>query len=177
MTALEKSKRRGRILRYAPLILWAGTVFLASSTTGSMSNTSRIIRPLLEWLFPHTPDDVLTVYHGYIRKFAHFFEYAVLAFLASRAFWGSSVGLLKRFWTIFAFCVVLIIASIDEYNQSFNTARTGSIYDVLLDCTGGIATISILLFFTKKTAKNLQNPSAELEQVSAELERPSAKLE
>ena len=149
MTVLEKSKRRGRILRYAPLILWAGAVFLASSTTGSMSNTSRIIRPLLEWLFPNTPEDVLTVYHGYIRKFAHFFEYAVLAFLASRAFWSSSVDLLRRFWTIFAFCVVLIIASIDEYNQSFNTARTGSIYDVLLDCAGGI-TMILCLWLLKK---------------------------
>lgn len=153
MTVLEKSKRRGRILRYAPLILWAGAVFLASSTTGSMSNTSRIIRPLLEWLFPNTPEDVLTVYHGYIRKFAHFFEYAVLAFLASRAFWGSSVTFLRKFWMIFAFLVVLIIASIDEYNQSFNTARTGSIYDILLDCTGGLTMILLISIYKNKTAK------------------------
>ncbi|MCD9186369.1 MAG: VanZ family protein [Pyrinomonadaceae bacterium] len=153
MTVLEKSKWRGRILRYAPLILWAGAVFLASSTTGSMSNTSRIIRPLLEWLFPHTPEDVLTVYHGYIRKFAHFFEYAVLAFLASRAFRGSSVGLLQRFWTVLAFFVVLTIASIDEYNQSFNPARTGSVYDILLDCAGGLAMILSILIYKNKTAK------------------------
>lgn len=163
MTDLEKSKRRGRILRYAPLILWAGAVFLASSTTGSMSNTSRIIRPLLEWLFPNTPDDVLTTYHGYIRKFAHFFEYSVLALLASRAFWSSSIDLLRRFWMIFAFLFVLTIASIDEYNQSFNTARTGSVYDILLDCAGGITMILFLWFFTKKTSKNLQNLSAALE--------------
>lgn len=154
MTVLEKSKRRGRILRYAPLILWAGAVFLASSTTGSMSNTSRIIRPLLEWLFPHTPEDVLTLYHGYIRKFAHFFEYAVLAFFASRAFWSSSVDILRRFWTIFAFLFVLTISSIDEYNQSFNTARTGSIYDVLLDCTGGITMIFCLWLLKKRIAEN-----------------------
>lgn len=153
MTVLEKSKRRGRILRYAPLILWAGAVFLASSTTGSMSNTSRIIRPLLEWLFPNTPEDILTVYHGYIRKFAHFFEYAVLAFLASRAFWSSSIDLLRRFWMIFAFLVVLTIASIDEYNQSFNTARTGSVYDILLDCTGGLTMILLISIYKNKTAK------------------------
>lgn len=152
---IEKRNWRGRIIRYAPLILWAGAVFLASSTTGSMSNTSRIIRPLLEWFFPNTPEAVLSVYHGYIRKFAHFFEYAVLAFFASRAFWSSSINFLRRFWTIFAFLVVLIIALGDEYNQSFNTARTGSIYDVLLDCSGGITMIVLFCFFTRKASKNL----------------------
>lgn len=155
MRVLAKTKWRGRIIRYAPLILWAGAVFLASSSTGSMSNTSFIIRPLLEWLFPNTPADSISVYHGYIRKFAHFFEYAVLAFFASRAFWSSSVNFLRRFWSIFAFLFVLIIASTDEYNQSFNIARTGSIYDVLLDCAGGITMIVLFWFFTRKASKNL----------------------
>lgn len=145
MTVWAKTKWRGRIIRYAPLILWAGAVFLASSTTGSMSNTSRIIRPLLEWFFPNTPENVLIIYHGYIRKFAHFFEYAVLAFFASRAFWSSSIFFLKRFWTLFAFLFILIVASVDEYNQSFNSARTGSIYDVLLDCAGGLFMILTIL--------------------------------
>lgn len=149
MTVLGKSKWRGRIIRYAPLILWAGAVFLASSTTGSMSNTSLIIRPLLEWFFPNTPEDILSLYHGYIRKFAHFFEYAVLAFFASRAFWSSSVNFLRRFWTIFAFLFVLIVASVDEYNQSFNPARTGSVDDILLDCAGGAAMILFLRLFVK----------------------------
>lgn len=153
---LEKKVWRGRILRYAPLILWAGAVFLASSTTGSMSNTSRIIRPLLELLFPHTPEDVLTTYHGYIRKFAHFFEYAVLAFFASRAFFGSSVRILRKLWMIFAFLMVVFIASTDEYNQSFNTARTGSPYDVLLDCTGGLTMIFVFWLFSRKPSASLE---------------------
>ncbi|HQU81579.1 MAG TPA: VanZ family protein [Pyrinomonadaceae bacterium] len=149
----EKKKWRGRIIRYAPLILWTGTVFLASSTTGSMSNTSLIIRPLLEWLFPNTPADVLTIYHGYIRKFAHFFEYSVLAFFAARAFSNSSIVFLRKYWTIFAFLMVAAIASTDEYNQSFNTARTGSVYDVLLDCAGGLTMILLISLYKNKTSK------------------------
>lgn len=141
---LQKPKWRGRISRYAPLILWISVVLFASTTTASMSNTSRFIRPVLMFLFPDAPEETLIIYHGYIRKFAHFAEYAALAFWASRAFWNSSKEFLHKYWYIVAFILVLSIASIDEYNQSFNTARTGSIYDVLLDCFGGL--IAILLF-------------------------------
>lgn len=154
----EKSttqNRRGRFFRYAPLILWIGVIFIASSSQGAMSNTSRFIRPLLEWLFPNAPEEILIIYHSYIRKSAHFIEYAILAFWASRAFWSSSKEILQKNWTVWAFWVVVITASIDEINQSFNVARTGSFYDVLLDVAGGlfaIITLALLKnFFRQKT--------------------------
>lgn len=141
---LQKSNRRGRFFRYAPLILWIGVVLFASTATASMSNTSRIIRPLLMFLFPNAAEETLTLYHNYIRKMAHFVEYAGLAFFAARAFSGSSVRFLQKFWFVCAFVLVLLIASIDETNQSFSPARTGSINDVLLDCFGGL---TMILFF------------------------------
>lgn len=144
---LQKSKWRERIKRYAPLLLWIGVVLFASTTTASMSNTSRFIRPLLMFLFPNAPEETLIIYHGYIRKFAHFAEYSALAFFASRAFWNSSKPFLQRYWFAVAFVLVFSVASIDEYNQSFNAARTGSIYDVLLDCFGGLSLILLLAGF------------------------------
>lgn len=144
---------RGRFFRYAPLILWIGVILFASTTQGAMSNTSRIIRPLLMFLFPNAPEETLSVYHGYIRKAAHFTEYAVLAFFAARAFSTSTKKFLQKLWLLFAFAVVLIVASIDETNQSFNSARTGSIYDVLLDCSGGMA--MIILFYIYRFRKNI----------------------
>ena len=91
-------KWRGRIFRYAPLILWIGVVLFASTTMGSMSKTSRFFRPLLEFLFPNAPEETLLIYHGYIRKMAHLTEYGILAFWASRAFWNSSVRFLQKYW-------------------------------------------------------------------------------
>ena len=135
---------RGRFFRYAPLILWIGAIFVASSNTGSMSNTSRFIRPLLEFLFPGTPEEILVVYHGYIRKFAHFAEYAGLAFWAARAFSGSSLKILRGFWFVFAFALIVIVAAADETNQSFLASRTSSVYDVMLDSAGGL--FMIILF-------------------------------
>lgn len=117
-----------------------------------MSQTSRFIRPFLEWLFPLAPEELLQTYHGYIRKFAHFAVYAVLAFFASRAFFHSAKNILKRFWHLFAFLLVVLIASIDETNQTFNAARTGSIYDVLIDASGGL-TMILLFWIAKKRVK------------------------
>ncbi len=143
----ESNKWRGRIIRYAPLVLWISVIFIASSTAGASKNTSIIIRPLLEWLFPAATSANLDIYHGYIRKCAHFTEYGVLAFLASRAFWNSSVQVLRRFWFVLSFLTVFSIASIDEYNQSFNVLRTGSFYDTLLDASGGLTIILLLVLY------------------------------
>ncbi len=122
-------------------------IFTASSTVGAMNNTSRLIRPLLEWLLPNALPETITIYHGYIRKFAHFAEYAGLAFFASRAFWDSSITVLRRFWFIAAFLLVAAVASFDEYNQSFNNLRTGSFYDTLLDVAGGLTMILLLVLY------------------------------
>jgi VanZ family protein len=144
-----------RFFRYAPLILWIGIIFYLSSGQASMSQTSRFIRPLLEFLFPATPQETLVIYHGYIRKLAHFTEYAILGFLAARAFSSSSIRVLRKYWFAFSFLLVTLIASIDETNQSFLPSRTGSIYDVLLDVSGGL-TMALILYWVKnrKTSKS-----------------------
>ena len=150
---LQKSEWRGRFFRYAPLILWIGAIFIASSNTGSMSNTSRFIRPLLEFLFPGTPEEILIIYHGYIRKFAHFAEYFALAFFAARAFYGSSNKWLKKFWYVFALVLVVLVAAADETNQSFLASRTSSVYDVLLDSSGGLTMILLFAIVKKYFSK------------------------
>ena len=44
-------KWREAVTVYAPLFLWIGVIFYFSSGQGSMAETSRFIRPLLEFLF------------------------------------------------------------------------------------------------------------------------------
>lgn len=149
-----KEIMRGRLGRYGPLAVWIAVILIAGTSTGSMSNTSRIIRPLLVWLFPAAPEETLAVYHGYIRKCAHLTEYAILAFWAARAFWGSSRTVLAKYWYAAAVAVVLMTASLDEFNQSFNTMRTSSTFDVLIDCIGGAAMISILAIKRGKVMAN-----------------------
>lgn len=146
---------RGRFFRYAPLILWIGVVLFASTSEGSMQNTSRIIRPLLIFLFPNAPDETINAYHGFIRKLAHLTEYAILAFWAARGFSNSAINILRNFWFVFAFILVFVVASVDEYNQSFNSLRTSSIYDVLLDALGGILMIVLFSIYRRRYRKKL----------------------
>src|SRR3954469_1709353 len=94
MRLADKSqKRRERVIRYAPLLIWIAVIFFLSSNRGSMEETSLFIGPLLHFLFPNSPEAVLAVYHGYIRKFAHFAVYFVLGVLAVRAVTGHRISL------------------------------------------------------------------------------------
>ena len=138
----EKRVWRRRLWRYGPLMAWTCFVLLASSSNFSASNTSRIIRPLLLWLFPGMSEASLASAHFLVRKAAHFTEYAVLALLAARAFRTSRVEKLKRRWWLAAFALVACVALVDEYHQSFLPARTGTIYDSLLDMAGGATALA-----------------------------------
>lgn len=116
-----------------------------------MSETSRFVRPLLNFLFPGAPEETLIAYHGFVRKLAHFGVYFVLAFFAARAFTGSFNETLKKYWIIFSMMFAVLVASIDETNQSFNSSRTGSIYDVLLDAAGAAASLALYHIFKRQS--------------------------
>ena len=154
------SNWRGRIFRYAPLFLWIGVVLFASTSQGAMQNTSRFILPLLKLFLPNASEETLTIYHGYIRKFAHLTEYAILAFWSSRAFRTSSIKFWQKFWFVFSLALVFAVASIDEYNQSFNSLRTSSVYDVLLDFAGGSLMIIFFAFYKDVYKKNFTDSSS-----------------
>ncbi len=138
----------GRLVRYAPVLFWIGVIFYLSSGAGAMSETSRFVRPVLEFLFPSADAETIKAYHGYVRKFAHFAEYAMLAYFAARALLGSRIDLLRCNWTVFALGLVLLIASIDEIGQSFDPSRTGSLYDVMIDMAGG-ASMVLFIWLSK----------------------------
>ena len=137
-------RRAGRLWRYGPLLAWAAFVLFASSANFSASNTSRIIRPLLLWLFPDIAEASILRVHFFVRKAAHFTEYAVLALFAARAFRTSGLSVLRRYWWLASFALVAAVALTDEYHQSFLPSRTGTIYDSLLDMTGGATALACL---------------------------------
>jgi VanZ family protein len=152
MTRVTRSDRRANILRYAPLLLWIGVIFFMSSPEASFSQTSRIIGPLLNFFFPEMPEATKTIVHGYVRKTAHVTEYAVLAFLAVRAFSGSASYFPQKRRYVFTLLLVAIVASLDEFNQSFEASRTSSIWDVALDISGGLIMVAVLwILHSRKT--------------------------
>jgi VanZ family protein len=141
---LFRLKRDGRLRRYGPVVAWVGVIFFFSTSGFSAPNTSRIVRPLLLWLFPDMDEPTLAAAHGFVRKAAHFIEYAVLALLAARAFLTSSRAGLRRRWPAAAFALVAACSVLDEFHQSLLAARTGTVYDSLLDMSGGAAALALL---------------------------------
>lgn len=138
------SPLRRRLIRYGPLVFWIGLIFFFSSTAASASQTSRIIGPLLHFLFPSASPDLLQQYHFFIRKCAHLTEYALLVFWAIRAWQNSSYLLVRNYRFILAVVLVLVVASLDEFNQSFEPSRTSTPWDVGLDLVGGLIMCSAL---------------------------------
>lgn len=139
---------RRRAWRYGPLLLWLGFIFVASTGGFSASNTSRVVRPLLLWLSPGMSEAALLRAHFFIRKGAHFAEYAVLALLAARAFASSAKPVLRRRWLPASFALVAVCALLDEYHQSFVAARTGTIYDSLIDMSGGATALALAAWWS-----------------------------
>ncbi|HJY27812.1 MAG TPA: VanZ family protein [Pyrinomonadaceae bacterium] len=130
----------GRFLsRYLPLVIWLAFISFASSDSFNASNTSRIIGPLVLWLFPNTSPETMATIHFITRKIAHFTEYAILGFLAARAF-----RTYDR-WFLISAALVVVYALIDEYHQSFVPSRTASIFDSLIDMSGGLTALVIIL--------------------------------
>lgn len=152
----KHSTWRGRFIRYAPFIFWLGVIFYLSSGNASMSNTSRFIRPLLEFLFPNTPEETLIIYHAHIRKIAHPTVYAILAFFAARAFYSSLNKFLQKTWFLISLLTVFIVASLDELNQSFTASRTGNFRDIMLDAAGGLMMLTGFYYYRKRNSATLQ---------------------
>jgi VanZ family protein len=132
--------RRVWLWSYAPFIVWIGIIFLMSSPGASAENTSRIIGPILHYFFPAISDASEDLVHFYVRKTAHFTEYGILAMLGVRAFFSMSGAWYRLRW-LMPVVVVAAVASLDEFNQSFEPSRTSSPYDVLLDISGGVTAV------------------------------------
>jgi len=95
------------------------------------------------------------VVHHYIRKCGHFVGYFALSFFLFRA-WRATLQLpwAPRWalrWATIAFFMSALIASLDEWHQTFIPSRTGRVADVVLDsCAALTAQVLIFLYLSRK---------------------------
>jgi VanZ family protein len=123
---------------------WLAFISYASSGDFSAGNTSRIIGPLVLWLFPRTSPETLAVIHFITRKIAHFAEFAILGFLAARAFRTSPRAAIASRWFLICVTLIVVYALVDEYHQSFVPSRTASVWDSFIDMAGGLTALVII---------------------------------
>ena len=132
---------------WLPVLVWFVLIFAASRDTNSFNHSSRIIGPLVKWLLPRLSEAQVADVVFYVRKCAHAFEYAVLAWLFWRAF-RHQLGIPSKTWSSraarFAWLCSAIYAATDELHQCFVPNRQGSAWDVLLDSFGAALGLGII---------------------------------
>jgi VanZ family protein len=122
-------------------------IFSASSDSKSSQRSSRIIAPIVRWLFPKISDESVDHVVYATRKCAHLTEYAVLALLVWHAR-RKPIRNDSRPWrwadAAFAAAFVAVYAASDEIHQLFVPHREGKISDVMIDTTGAVIGLFLL---------------------------------
>lgn len=121
-------------------------------STGMFSSdqTSRIIVPVLNFLFPGLAPHQLNMIHGLLRKTGHVTECFLLGIIFFRAFRGYTIQQWRLRWTIYAIIGVVFYAASDEFHQAFVSSRTASLIDVGIDSAGGILSQIVIMFSVGK---------------------------
>ena len=140
------SKLKSFAKYWLPILIWMAVIFSASGDTKSTQHSSRILEPLIHWLFPNLAPDQIWPIVLIFRKCAHLTEYAVLAMLLWWALRSVSMPASGWSWRLarHAWLMVVVYATTDEIHQAFVPNRQGSPWDVLIDSIGGAVGLLVL---------------------------------
>jgi VanZ family protein len=149
--------RHNLLKAWIAAILWLIVIAIESTAMLSSSNTSRILYPILHFLFGMDWER-FHEWHFYIRKGGHVVGFAILSVLLFRAWRATLPAMNDTNWTLrwatLALLGTAFVASLDEWHQSFIPSRTGRWEDVALDtCAGLAAQVLIFLWWVWRRRK------------------------
>jgi VanZ family protein len=122
-----------------------GVIVMESTDWMGADHTSGPLRWIWEHLFGAVSNTRWTLLHHLIRKSGHFLGYGTMGLLWLRAWWMTLPRSSFLLDAALAFLGTAIVASTDEFHQSFLPNRTGVPSDVLLDCAGAL-TLQLLVY-------------------------------
>lgn len=135
---------------WLPVAVGIAVITLESTPAFGADRTSHPLRWLVQLLFGQLHDTTWELLHHLLRKSGHFLGYGALGMLWLRAWrmtfstprkktypWGSQLPD-ARFLAQAGLALLgtALVASWDEWHQTFLSNRQGSPWDVLLDCCG-----------------------------------------
>ncbi len=135
------SNRRGPefwISAWWPVTLGIAIIAAESTTYFGADHTSGPLRWIFQALFGPVSDTTWGPIHSTIRKSGHFLGYGALGLAWLRAWWMTVPLARFMFDAELALLGTALVASCDEWHQSFLPNRTSSPSDVLLDCCGAL---------------------------------------
>jgi VanZ family protein len=134
---------------WLPSAIWLAVITTESTNLGSADHTSQILYPIFHFLFDMDPAR-FAVWHAVLRKTGHFVGYFTLSVLLFRSWRASFPRLSTRWclqWATLAFLCTSLVATLDEWHQSFLPSRTGTFRDVVLDSSAGFVAQIVLFAF------------------------------
>jgi VanZ family protein len=143
---------------WLPVLLGIAVIVLESTEYLGADHTSHPLRVIFQAIFGPVSEAQWEILHHLIRKSGHFLGYGAIGLLWLRAWWMTLPH--SRFLPDAALALLgtAMIASADEFNQSFIPNRTGTPWDVLLDCCGALTVqflvyVALRLFRPKRLAR------------------------
>jgi VanZ family protein len=121
-----------------PVAVGVAVIAMESTEYFGADRTSGPLRWIFQLLFGPVGDARWAVIHHYLRKSGHFLGYGAIGLAWLRA-WRMSLPN-AQFLTDAALALLGtgLLASWDEWHQGLLPNRTGSPWDVLLDCSGAL---------------------------------------
>ncbi len=158
---MAATNRFSHLMAWLPVLAWGVVIWLLGGDAFSAPETSRILGPLINWLWPDLDADSLARIVAGIRKLAHPGVYGVLAGFGFRAvtMTGSAFDPARR--AGLSLLPVLALSIADEWRQSASALRTGAPFDVALDVAGGVAVIGMALAIERWIGRRLFAPATQ----------------
>lgn len=121
-----------------PVAVGIAVIAVESTKYFGADRTSHPLRVLFEALFGPIAEPRWQLIHHYIRKSGHFLGYGALGLTWLRAWRMSLPGSRFSVDILLGLASTALVASWDEWHQSFLPNRTGTPWDVALDCCGAL---------------------------------------
>jgi len=141
---------QSKLKYWLPPVIWMAAIFYFSTDSFSGENTGSIFYTIFHFFIPSLTLEQFQPIHFLIRKSAHFTEYGILAFLLFRAFRKGRIR--EWFWrsALSSWMILAGYALLDEFHQSFTKFRGSSIYDSLIDISGGTTALLLLWLASRR---------------------------
>jgi VanZ family protein len=146
-------------------VLACTMVFAVESTPYlGADHTSAPLQRVVEALFGYNVCVHWDLIHYLIRKTGHFMGFGIFSLVCFRSFWltlQNAAFQMRRQLRAHGLAILatFLMASADEFHQSFLPNRTGQFSDVLLDCCGAAA-FCLILFLGMQAAEGLRQARA-----------------
>ena len=138
---------------WLPVVIWAGLI-AGESSFGSAANTAPLLEDVVVWLFGQLDPASFDRLHTILRKGGHFVGYGVLGYFWFRAFSATCRNSTRFLSAGLAIACTFLIASLDEWHQSFSPGRTGQFGDVVLDTSGALVLVSLAVVMIGRPREN-----------------------